>query len=117
MLGPALLLASALFSFGRFGPNDMILVEKVGEMAHITAYGDTQVVKITAEDFELEDCREVLSDGLRPGRCLFSAGGLITLSRDPNGTRLRFEGTGKENFVEYVTNLAGRAQAAKAMAP
>ena len=117
MLGPALLFTAALFSFGRFGPNNMVQVEKVGDQARITAYGDTQIVKIIAEDFELQDCQEVLRDGLRPGRCLFSNGGLITVSLDPNGTRLRFEGTGKQNFVEYVTNLKGRADAAKAMSP
>lgn len=117
MVGQALILTAALLSTGRFGPNDMVQVDRNGQSARITAYGDTQVVKIVAEDFELEDCQEALRDGLHPGRCLFSNGGLITLSRDPNGTRIRFEGTGKENFVEYVTNLAGREQAAKTLTP
>lgn len=117
MVGQALILTAVLLSAGRFGPNNMVVVERAGEQFRITAYGDTQVVKILAQDFELEDCQEVLKDGLQPGRCLFSEGGLILVSRDPNGTRIRFEGTGKENFVEYVTNLAGRAQAAKTLAP
>lgn len=117
MLGPALYLAAAILSATRFGPNDMVQVERVGEQTSITAYGDTQIVKILAEDFEIEDCQEVLRDGLHPGRCLFSAGGEITVSRDPNGTRLRVAGVAKNNYIEFVINLKGRADAAKALAP
>ncbi|HOX72523.1 MAG: hypothetical protein WAS23_15095 [Dokdonella sp.] len=117
MLVTTVFVAAAVLSAGRFGPNNQVTVETVGNGARITAYGDTQVVKIQAEDFEVSDCIEVFNDGLHPGRCMFSEGGLITLSRDPSGTRITFQDAGKGNTVEYVTNLAGRKQAAKAMTP
>lgn len=117
MLAPVVFLGAALLSSTRFGPNDMVRVERVGDKVSITAYGDTQVVRILAEDFEIEDCQEVLRDGLRPGRCLFSEGDLITVSRDPNGTRLKFQGTDKGNIVEFVINPLEREQAAKALSP
>jgi hypothetical protein len=117
MLGPALYLTAAILSATRFGPNDMVQVERVGEQTSIVAYGDTQIVKILAEDFEIADCQEVLRDGLNPGRCLFSAGGQITVSRDPNGTRLRVGGVAPNNYIEFVVNLAGREEAAKALEP
>jgi hypothetical protein len=116
MLSTTLLLAAALFSSSRFGPNDTVLVERVGEGARITAYGDTQIVKIEALDFEVEDCLEVLRDGLNPGRCLFSEGGLITLTRDAYGTRVTFRDAKKANFVEFVLSPKEREKAAKAMA-
>lgn len=117
MLTTTLLISAALFSSVRFGPNDTVMVEAVGEGARITAYGDTQVVKIVAEDFELQDCQEALRDKLNPGRCLFSEGGLITLSRDPAGTRLIFQDAKRGSTVEFVVDLAGRERAAKALAP
>ncbi|MGB0132387.1 hypothetical protein [Dokdonella sp.] len=117
MLSTTLMLTAALFSSARFGPNDTVMVEAVGEGARITAYGDTQIVKIVAEDFELQDCQETLRDKLNPGRCLFSEGGLITLSRDPEGTRLTFQDAKRGSSVEFVVDLAGRERAAKALSP
>lgn len=117
MLTTTLLLTAALFSSSRFGPNNTVMVEPAGEGARITAYGDTQVVKIVAESFELQDCQEALRDKLNPGRCLFSEGGLITLSRDPAGTRLTFQDAKRGSSVEFVVDLAGRERAAKALAP
>ncbi len=109
-------IAAAVLSSSRFGPNDMVLVEKEGSGARITAYGDAQIVKINALDFEMEDCIEVFNDGLNPGRCLFSEGGLITLTRDPNGTRFVFQGAGRTNIVEFVVYPPERKRAAKALA-
>lgn len=109
-------IAAAVLSSSRFGPNDMVLVEKEGSGARITAYGDAQVVKLNALDFEVEDCLEVLNDGLNPGRCLFSEGGLITLKRDPNGTRFIFQGESPTNIVEFVVYPPERKRAAKALA-
>ncbi|MEO7014451.1 MAG: hypothetical protein ABI127_09075 [Dokdonella sp.] len=108
-------LAAAALSASRFGPNNMVLVEKVGEGARITAYGDTQIVKIVAQDFEVEDCLEVMRDGMRPGRCLFAEGEVITLSQDPNGIRMKFQGIGKDNNVEFVAHPRERERAAKAL--
>lgn len=116
MLVSTVFIAAAVLSSARFGPNDMVLVEKEGTGARITAYGDTQIVKIDALDFEVEDCLEVFNDGLNPGRCLFSEGGQITLKRDPNGTRFIFQGTGKTNTIEFVVYPPERKRAAKALA-
>ena len=107
--------AAVALSASRFGPNNIVLVEAAGDGARITAYGDTQVVKILAQDFEVEDCLEVMRDGMRPGRCLFSEGEVITLSQDPNGIRMRFQGVGKDNFVEFVAHPRERERAAKAL--
>ena len=117
MLVTTVFVAAAVLSAGRFGPNNQVTVEAAGTGARITAYGDTQIVKIAAEDFEVDDCLEVLKDGLHPGRCMFSEGGLITLTRDPNGTRMKFQDAGRGNSVEFVIDLAGRKQAAKALSP
>ncbi|MBL0164460.1 MAG: hypothetical protein IPP82_12690 [Xanthomonadales bacterium] len=115
MLISTVFLAAAALSASRFGPNNMVLVERVGDGARITAYGDTQIVKILAKDFEVEDCLEVMRDGMHPGRCLFSEGEVITLSQDPNGIRMKFQGVGKDNIVEFVAHPRERERAAKAL--
>ena len=56
-----------------------------------------------------------MRDGMRPGRCLFSEGEVITLSQDPNGIRMRFQGVGKDNFVEFVAHPRERERGAKAL--
>ena len=108
-------IVAAVLSSSRFGPNDMVLVEKEGTGARITAYGDAQVVKINALDFEIQDCLEVLRDGMNPGRCLFSEGGQITLKRDPKGTRFIFQDAGKGSIIEFVVYPPERMRAAKAL--
>ncbi len=116
MLVSTVFLSAAILSSARFGPNDMVLVEKEGTGARITAYGDAQIVKINALDFEVEDCLEVFRDGLNPGRCLFSDGSLITLKRDPNGTRFIFQGISTTNIVDFVVYPPERKRAAEALA-
>ncbi len=108
-------MAAAALSASRFGPNNMVLVERAGDGARITAYGDTQIVKINALDFEVEDCLEVMRDGMHPGRCLFTEGEEITLSQDPNGIRMKFQGKAKDNIVEFVAHPRERERAAKAL--
>ncbi len=115
MFVSSVFIAAAVLSSSRFGPHDMVLVEKEGTGARITAYGDGQVVKIDAQDFEVEDCLEVLRDGMNPGRCLFSEGGQITLKRDPNGTRFTFQDAGKGSIIEFVVYPPERLRAAKAL--
>lgn len=106
---------AAALSASRFGPNNMVLVERVGDGARITAYGDTQIVKILAQDFEVDDCLEVMRDGMHPGRCLFAEGEVITLSQDPHGIRMKFQGIGKDNIVEFVAHPRERERGAKAL--
>ena len=115
MLSTALFISAALLSSSRFGLNNNVLVERVGEQTRISAYGDTQIVKIMADDFEIEDCVEVLRDGLNPGRCLFAEGGLITIGRDPNGTSMTFQDAKRGNFVKFVVHPRERETAAKAL--
>lgn len=117
MLLQSLIIGAALLGATRFGPNDDVRVEKVGDQTRLTAYGSAQIVTITADDFEISDCKEVFNDGLNPGRCFFVGGERILVERNPNGSKITFQGLDKTNTVEFVVTPAQRKAAAKALSP